>query len=89
MVKPGFREGDAADAMQIIAGVLDGVLNKDISDGKYGFVLLVFERDEDALKGETGSRTNYVSNCQRQDVIAALKEVTARFEGQPKVEGRA
>lgn len=82
--KPGFKKGDAADAMQIIAGVLDGVLNKDISNGKYGFVLLVFERE-----GETGSRTNYVSNCQRQDVIAALKEVTARFEGQPKVEGRA
>lgn len=84
MTKPGFREGDAADALQMIATVLDGVLNKDISDGKYGFVLLVFERE-----GMAGSRTNYVSNCQRQDVIAALKEVTARFEGQPKVEGRA
>ncbi len=84
MNKPGFNKGDAADAMQMIATVLDGVLNKDISDGKYGFVLLVFERE-----GETGSRTNYVSNCQRQDVIAALKEVTARFEGQPKVEGHA
>lgn len=84
MIKPGFRQGDAADAMQMIATVLDGVLNKDISDGKYGFVLLVFERE-----GETGSRTNYVSNCQRQDVIAALKEVTARFEGQPRTEGHA
>ncbi len=84
MTKPGFNKGDAADAMQMIATVLDGVLNKDISDGKYGFVLLVFERE-----GETGSRTNYVSNCQRQDVIAALKEVTARFEGQPRVEGHA
>lgn len=84
MTKPGFNKGDAADAMQMIAKVLDGVLNKDISDGKYGFVLLVFERE-----GETGSRTNYVSNCQRQDVIAALKEVTARFEGQAQVEGRA
>jgi hypothetical protein len=82
--KPGFNKSDAADAVQMIAKVLDGVLNKDISDGKYGFVLLVFERE-----GQTGSRTNYVSNCQRQDVIAALKEVTARFEGQPKVEGRA
>ncbi len=82
--KPGFKEGDAADAMQIIANLLDGVLNKDISDGKYGFVLLVFERE-----GETGSRTSYVSNCQRQDVTAALKEVTARFEGQAQVEGHA
>ncbi|WP_425962597.1 hypothetical protein [Rhizobium nepotum] len=84
MTNPGFNKSDAADAMQMIAKVLDGVLNKDISDGKYGFVLLVFEKE-----GETGSRTNYVSNCQRQDVIAALKEVTARFEGQPKVEGHA
>ena len=84
MTNSGFNKSDAADAMQMIAKVLDGVLNKDISDGKYGFVLLVFEKE-----GETGSRTNYVSNCQRQDVIAALKEVTARFEGQPKVEGHA
>ncbi|MBB4342128.1 hypothetical protein [Rhizobium leguminosarum] len=75
---------DAADLMQMIATVLDGVLNKDTSDNKYGFCLLVFEKE-----GETGSRTNYVSNCERKDILAALKEVTGRFEGQPQQSGRA
>lgn len=80
----GFEAESVANAMQAIAQVLDGVLNKDITDNQIGFVLLTFQKD-----GETGSRTNYVSNCQREDILAALKEVVGRFEGQPHQEGRA
>lgn len=69
--------------MQAIAGMLDAVLNKDLSDNKYGFVLLVIERE-----GDMGSKTNYVSNCQRADILVALKEITARFEGQAQQSGR-
>ena len=65
---------------------LDDVLNgKDARTpkAKNGLVLLVFPF------GETGEHVNYISNCQRKDVLAALKEIVARFEGQPKVVGNA
>ncbi len=71
-------------AMQAIAGGLDEILNGNRRPRPNGFVLLVFAND-----GEEGSRTNYVSNCGRGDMIAALKEVVARFEGQPLQSGRA
>lgn len=79
-----MSKDDTAAALQTIAKVLDEVLNKDLSNNKFGFCLLVFEHE-----GTSGSRTNYVSNCDRKDMIAALKEVTARFEGQPHISGRA
>jgi len=75
---------DSKKAMQSLANILDTVLNADAERMDYGFVLLVFNAE-----GETGSRTNYVSNCERKDMIAALKEVTGRFEGQPEQSGRA
>lgn len=79
-----LMNSDAKAALQMLAKVLDGVFNKDISDNKFGFCLLVFEKE-----GEAGSRTNYISNCDRKDMIAALKEVTGRFEGQAQQTGRA
>jgi hypothetical protein len=36
-----------------------------------------------------GSRVNYVSNCDRADIVVALKEIIARFEGQAQVRGTA
>ena len=42
----------------------------------YGIVLLIMDPGS-----EEGRRTNYVSNCDRADMLAALKEITARFEG--------
>ncbi len=41
-----------------------------------GVVLLVFPQD-----GKEGERTNYVSNCSREDIKAAMREVLARWEG--------
>lgn len=70
--------------MQIIAGGLDQILNGNQRPKPNGFVLLVFSSD-----GKLGERTNYVSNCARADMIVAMKEVLARFEGQAEVSGRA
>ncbi len=70
--------------MQSMASALDEVLNEKGKPKKNGFVLLVFPFD-----GPEGQRTNYVSNGQRQDIIVALKEIVARFEGQPHQSGRA
>ena len=42
---------------------------------EYGFALLVF-----GLNDAPG-RMNYISNANREDMLAALKELIARFEG--------
>ena len=75
---------DTKDMMQSMASALDEVLNEKGKPKKNGFVLLVFP-----FAGPEGQRTNYVSNGQRQDIIVALKEIVARFEGQPQQSGRA
>lgn len=75
---------DTQNMMQSMASALEDVLNEKGKPKKNGFVLLVFPFD-----GPEGQRTNYVSNGQRQDVVVALKEVIARFEGQPQQTGRA
>lgn len=76
--------GDTKQLMQALAGGIDEILNGKGLPKKNGFVVLVFPFDQ-----IEGSRTNYVSNCDRRDIIAALKEVTARFEGSPHQTGRA
>lgn len=75
---------DTKSMMQSMASALDDVLNEKGKPKKNGFVLLVFPFD-----GPEGQRTNYVSNGQRQDIVVALKEIIARFEGQPHQNGRA
>jgi hypothetical protein len=75
--------------MQTVARVLDEFLN----DGKHGkdrdtgFVLMVYPFDN-LEKGD--SRCNYISNgADRRDVVTLMKEMIARFEGQPEMKGRA
>ncbi len=77
---------ESSKLMEDIASVLDGILNGEVkgSDKKNGFVLLVFP-----FGGPEGARTNYVSNGKREDIVVALKEIVARFEGQAFVEGKA
>ena len=70
--------------MQYIAKLIDSTLNGSRRPKQNGFVVLVFPLD-----GLHGERTNYVSNCDRQDILVAMKEVVARFEGQPHQTGRA
>jgi hypothetical protein len=46
---------------------------------KYGFVLGVFEFNNDI-----NGRFNYISNAKRPDMVALMKEMVKRFEGQPE-----
>ena len=57
------------DVMNALAKGLDELLNRQ------GFVLLVFDEDT------SGGRVNYISNRQRPDMLTAMKELIARFEG--------
>ena len=53
-------------------------------DRDVGLVLWVFPyHDHDG-------RVNYISNgADRKDIIVMMKELIARFEGQPEIKGRA
>lgn len=73
--------------MNLLASELDDRFNGKGVRGKsrkVGFVLLVFPFGEGK-----GNRTNYISNADRRDIVVLLKEMTARFEGQPEISGRA
>lgn len=67
--------------MNALAYSLDDIFNGDAEPKKVAFVLLVTEF------GEMAGRVNYISNGDRKDVVTMLKEITARFEGQPEVKG--
>lgn len=73
--------------MNAIAQSLDKVLNGDATGAgrETGFVLMVYPF------GDVGNgRCNYISNgADRRDVVTLMKEMIARFEGQPEMSGRA
>ena len=75
---------DTNELMRAMAASLDEALNGETRPKKNGFVLLVFPFD-----GPEGQRTNYISNGKREDILVALKEIVARFEGQAHHSGRA
>ena len=56
----------------------------DVKPRTVGFALLVFPLNE-----PLGGRVNYISNADRASMVVALKELLARWEGQPEVRGRA
>lgn len=66
--------------MRDIAGFLDSIFNpgKRGGDRDVGFVLMVFPI------GEMG-RFNYVSNADRKSIVTLMREMIARFEGQPEI----
>lgn len=74
------------EQMNVLARAIDELFNGELKgkDRTTGFVLLVFPFGE-----EEGQRTNYISNGNRRDILIALKEVVARFEGQPEMKGHA
>lgn len=78
-IEDAYRE-----KMNRLARMLDQFFNEDAkgADRKTGFVLMVFPFGE-------GGRANYISNTNRADVVATLKEQIRRFEGQPEIEGHA
>ena len=72
--------------MNTLAHALDEAFNSEAkgADRKTGFVLLVFP-----FEGHEG-RCNYISNgADSKDVVTLMKEMIARFEGQPEMTGRA
>ena len=86
--KPEDRLGDAPVERQdyvALAGAIDKLLNGDArgSARKTGFLLMIFEF------GHEG-RCNYISNgADRREVVTLMKEMIARFEGQPEMSGHA
>lgn len=79
-------EAEYHEKMVAIVQALDELLNGKIGgpDRKTGFVLMVFPF------GDTSGRCNYMSNgADRRDIVTLMKEMIARFEGQPEMEGKA
>jgi len=79
-------EAEYHDQMVAITQALDEMFNGKIGgpDRTVGFVLMVFPF------GDKSGRCNYVSNgADRRDIVTLMKEMIARFEGQPEMEGRA
>ena len=65
--------------LNALAGIIDGLLNGEncpADQRKVGFALLMFPFGE-----VPDNRINYISNGDRRDMLAALKELVARFEG--------
>jgi len=73
--------------MTAMMRAMDEFLNGDLKGAERhtGIVILMFPFNE----VESG-RTNFMSNgADRRDVVTLMKEMIARFEGQPEIEGRA
>jgi hypothetical protein len=72
------------DSMDALARDLDAIFNgpRRGKDRNVCFTLLVTDFNK-------SSRVNYISNGNRADVVNMLKEVIARFEGQPEMSGKA
>ena len=64
--------------LQHLARLISGQL-KNMTGERLGFSLVVFNN-------EPGERVNYVSNCDRADVAAALRELLEHWEkGMPDI----
>jgi hypothetical protein len=74
------------EQMTAIMRTLDQFMNGDArgDDRKVGLVLLTFEY------GDTSGRCNFMSNgADRRHLVTLMKEMIARFEGQPELKGHA
>lgn len=72
------------ETMNRLAEVLDRQFNPDRHQRKVGFVLLIAEFGK-----IDGGRVNYISNGERADMIAMMKEYIARAEGRYVETGKA
>jgi hypothetical protein len=77
-ISPAYKQ-----EMNLLAHTLDRHFNKPDNPKKVAFVLLLTEFDN--MQG----RVNYISNGKHADIVVMLKEVLARFEGQPAQRGTA
>jgi hypothetical protein len=79
-------EPEYIEKMKAVARSLDELFNGQLKgdDRTTGFVLMVFPF------GDKSGRCNYISNgANREDIVVLMKEMIARFEGQPEMKGRA
>ena len=79
-------EAEHYELMNRVAGALDEMFNGEVKGDarQMGFVLMVFPF------GDKSGRCNYISNgANRRDIVTLMKEMVARFEGQPEMKGRA
>lgn len=65
------------EMMRVLGGVIDHLLNGDRLPKQTGFAILMFDFNETP----TSDRINYLSNARRAEMIIAMKELVARFEG--------
>ena len=71
--------------MNDYATVLDTMLNGPHRPKQWGFAVLVYPFD----LGPGQDRINYIGNGKREDVLTAIKELAARWEGRyAEPEGR-
>lgn len=66
--------------MNALCKAIDSILNGENcpkDEKKTGFALIMYDFGE----GPEGGRFNYISNSDRHDVLATMKEVIARNEG--------
>ena len=89
--KPEDKLGDAPieekyhAQMTAIMRTLDEFVNGDERPRKTGIVIMMFDYGD-----VEGGRTNYMSNgADRRDIVTLMKEMIARFEGQPEMRGSA
>lgn len=73
----------AVENAQTLAGYVDVLLNGN-RGRTVGFALVFFPLGE-----PDRTLVNYVGNCERADMLVMLKEIVARWEGQPEQRGTA
>lgn len=79
-------EDEYRDKMIATMAAIDDLFNGDAKgpDKGVGIVMMVFPY------GDTTGRCNYMSNgASREDVVVLMKEMIARFSGQPELKGTA
>jgi hypothetical protein len=82
----GPIEAQHHEQMTGVVSALDEVFNPGKRGGarEVGFVLMVFPF------GDKSGRCNYASNgADRRDIVTLMREMIARFEGQPELKGSA
>lgn len=75
-------ERDKTEMMNRLAGLLDHSVNPNMDAGQRpnGFVLMVFPFNRMGDDGPAPGRMNYISNANRDEVIAALEDQVQRLK---------
>ena len=67
---------EARELMNDLARAIDQTMNGDKHPRKWGFALLIYPFGDPSQ-----DRMNYIGNGKREDVLVAIKELAARWEG--------